>query len=142
MIRKIVSTNLRFNMAEPDEKKAWAYLQRLDREKYKSYTKAVVLAVNEYFDRQARLEADPYLETRQKEDAFLLRVLEAVKEGARETMPMAASEVLARLFQIGTAQAANDLQQGEKRFVQSMAVYPSAEAQEDVDVALDFADGF
>lgn len=55
MSRKVVSTNLRFNMAEPDEKKAWVYLQGLDREKYKSYTKAVVLALNEYFDRQARI---------------------------------------------------------------------------------------
>ena len=42
----------------------------MDREKYKSYTRAVVVALNDYFSREYRNEADPYLETREKEDAF------------------------------------------------------------------------
>jgi hypothetical protein len=43
----------------------------LDRKRYKSYSRAVVAAVNDYFDRHERLAVDPYLETREKEDAFL-----------------------------------------------------------------------
>ena len=41
--------------------------------KYKSYTRAVVVALNDYFSREYRKKADPYLETREKEDAFLER---------------------------------------------------------------------
>ncbi|WP_287623352.1 hypothetical protein [Blautia sp.] len=33
----------------------------MDREKYKSYTRAVVVALNDYFSREYRNEADPYL---------------------------------------------------------------------------------
>ena len=40
----------------------------MDREKYKSYTRAVVVALNDYFSREYRNEADPYLETREKEE--------------------------------------------------------------------------
>ena len=69
------------NLNRPDDRKAWEYLQALDRKKYKSYSRAVVAAVNDYFSRQERLAADPYLETRKKEDAFLRKVLDTVREG-------------------------------------------------------------
>lgn len=127
-------------MADPDEKRAWEYLQELDRRQYKSYTKAVVLAVNAYFGRLEQLEDDPYLETRQKEDAFLKRITEAIKEGAREAMPMATCEALARLFQMGTAPTATILDQGKEH--QNVAANSNAATQEDADIALDFADGF
>ena len=38
---------------------------------------------NGYFDRERQLADDPYLETREKEDAFLQRVLETVERGAQ-----------------------------------------------------------
>ena len=38
-------------------------------------------AINDYFSRQERLAADPYLETREKEDAFLQKVLDTIREG-------------------------------------------------------------
>ena len=75
MNRKIINTNIRFNLDKEDERKAYEYLQSMDRKQYKSYTKAVVIAINEYFERQQRLEADSYLETREKEDMFLKRYL-------------------------------------------------------------------
>ena len=37
-----------------------------------------VLALNDYFDRQERLMDDPYLETREKEDAFLRRIQDTI----------------------------------------------------------------
>ena len=51
MNRKIINTNIRFNLDNEDNRKAYEYLQGMDRKKYKSYTKAVV-AVNEYFEQQ------------------------------------------------------------------------------------------
>ena len=72
--RKIINTNIRLNLCDEQDRQAWEYLQTMDREKYKSYTRAVVVALNDYFSREYRNEADPYLETREKEDAFLERV--------------------------------------------------------------------
>ena len=79
--RKIINTNIRLNLCDEQDRQAWEYLQTMDREKYKSYTRAVVVALNDYFSREYRNEADPYLETREKEDAFLERVETAVRDG-------------------------------------------------------------
>ena len=83
MNRKIINTNIRFNLDNEDDRKAYEYLQGMDRKQYKSYTKAVVIAVNEYFERQQRLEADSYLETREKEDVFLKKVLDTIEQGLK-----------------------------------------------------------
>ena len=77
--RRTINTNIRLNLANEDDRRAWAYLQNLDRKKYKSYSRAVVAALNDYFGRQERLADDPYLETREKEDAFLLRVQQTIE---------------------------------------------------------------
>ena len=68
--RKIINTNIRLNLCDEQDRQAWEYLQTMDREKYKSYTRAVVVALNDYFSREYRNEADPYLETREKEDVI------------------------------------------------------------------------
>ena len=70
---------LRFDLADEDERRAYDYLQNRDKTEFGSYTKLVSRAVNEFFERRARLEADPYFETREKEDAFIARVLDAVR---------------------------------------------------------------
>ena len=73
---------LRFDLADEDELRAYNHLQNRDKAEFGSYTKLVVRSVNEFFERRARLEADPYLETREKEDAFIARVLDAVRHSA------------------------------------------------------------
>ena len=85
MERTIINTNIRLNLNRPEDRRAWEYLQRLDRKKYKSYSRAVVAAVNDHFSRQERLAADPYLETREKEDVFLEKVLDTIREGLRSS---------------------------------------------------------
>lgn len=47
----------------------------------------IVAAVNEYFERQARLADDPYLETREKEDLFLKRITETIENSLRFVQP-------------------------------------------------------
>ena len=56
--RVIINTNIRFNLDNADDLKAYEFLQSMDRKQYKSYTKAVVIAINEYFEWQQRHEAD------------------------------------------------------------------------------------
>ena len=96
--RKIINTNIRLNLCDEQDRKAWEYLQTMDREKYKSYTRAVVVALNDYFSREYRNEADPYLETREKEDAFLERVETAVRDGVKESVPMAIAKNLMEML--------------------------------------------
>ena len=69
---------LRFDLADEDERKAYDHLQNRDKAEFGSYSKLISRAVNEFFERRVRLEADPYFETREKEDAFIARVLDAV----------------------------------------------------------------
>ena len=81
MSKRIVNTNIRLNLDNADDRRAWERLQHLDRKLYKSYTRAIVVALNDFFDRQERMANDPYLETREKEDAFLRKVLDTVERG-------------------------------------------------------------
>ena len=92
--RKIINTNIRLNLCDEQDRQAWEYLQTMDRKKYKSYTRAVVVALNDYFSREYRNEADPYLETREKEDAFQERVETAIRDGVKESVPMAMAKNL------------------------------------------------
>ena len=73
---------LRFDLADVEECRAYDYLQNRDKTEFGSYTKLVSRAVNEFYERRSRLKADPYFETREKEDAFIARVLDAVRHSA------------------------------------------------------------
>ena len=70
---------IRFDLSDEDERKAYDYLQNRDKAEFGSYTKLVSRAVNEFFERRSKLKDDPYFETREKEDAFIARVLDAVQ---------------------------------------------------------------
>lgn len=70
-MKQIYTTTLRLNLADEDDRRAYEHLQQMDKKQYRSYSKAIVTAINDHFERQARLASDPYLETREKDDAFL-----------------------------------------------------------------------
>ena len=70
MERTTINTNIRLNLNKPEDRQAWEYLQSMDRKKYKSYSRAVVAAINDHFSREERCASDPFLESREKEDAF------------------------------------------------------------------------
>lgn len=77
-MKQIYTTTLRLNLENEADRRAWEHLQSLDRREYRSVSKAVVSAVNAYFDRSKQLADDPYLETREKEDAFLSRIEDTI----------------------------------------------------------------
>ena len=87
MSGNIVNTNLHLNLDNAEDRRAWERLRNIDRTRYKSYSRVIVVALNDFFDRQERLSNDPYLETRAKEDAFLQRVLDTVERGLRSAPP-------------------------------------------------------
>jgi hypothetical protein len=130
MSRRIVSTNIRFNLEKETDRTAWEYLQHRDKKQYRSYSRAVITAVNDYFERRGRLVSDPYLETREKEDAFLLRVLETVRAGFDHAAPVSSAATLLNLLQNIPPQPAS-----AENVVQE-------DQQESDDAALDFVDSF
>ena len=130
MSKRTVSTNIRFNLEKEADRAAWDHLQQRDRRQFRSYSKAVIAAVNDYFERRGRLDADPYLETREKEDAFLLRVLETVRAGLNQSTPINAADTLFRLLQ-GT--------QPQPIQIEEVLQEDQQEADE---AALDFVDSF
>ncbi len=77
--RQIVNTNIRLNLRKEEDRKAWEYLCKMDRKMYKSYSRVVVIAINDYFDRMEALKREPDLENRLKEDEFLERVIDVVE---------------------------------------------------------------
>mgnify|MGYP001342056075 CR=1 FL=1 len=68
MSASVRSTNLRFNLEKEPQRRAWEYLQTMDRTRFKSYSQTVALALVEYFDRYYRSQDGPYLETREREE--------------------------------------------------------------------------
>ena len=144
--RKIINTNIRLNLCDKQDRQAWEYLQTMDRQKYKSYTKAVVAALNDYFAREYRNEEDPYLESREKEDAFLERVETAIRDGVKESVPMAMAKNLFEMItpfvkeSVGENQAFGRLE--EKPEKQDTEDVMDWEQEADMDAALEFADSF
>lgn len=117
MSRQIVSTNIRFNLEKEADRTAWEYLQQRDKRQHRSYSKAVIAAVNDYFERRGRLASDPYLETREKEGAFLQRVLETIRAGFDHAAPVGTANTLLNLlqnFQPQPAPIANAVQEEQQ----------------------------
>jgi len=81
----IFNTTLRFNLDDPEDRRALAYLQGRDRKQYKSYSSAVVAAVNSHFSRQECLAADPFLETRERQEAFLQEVKDTIRDAVQSS---------------------------------------------------------
>ena len=144
--RKIINTNIRLNLCDEQDRQAWEYLQTMDRQKYKSYTKAVVAALNDYFEREYRNEEDPYLETREKEDTFLERVETAIRDGVKESVPMAMAKNLFELLTPFVKESAGEKELSnlakETANEQHMEDMTDWEQEADLDAALDFADSF
>ena len=77
----IFTTTLRLNLENVDDRRAWEYLRNMDRRRYKSYSSAIVTAINDHFSRQERLSNDPFLETRERQEAFLNEIKDTIREG-------------------------------------------------------------
>lgn len=128
-MKQKISTNIRLNLNNEADRRAWEHLQNMDRKKYKSYSRAIVTAVNDYFDRQERLATDSYLETREKENAFLERVIATIEEGLKKS---SANNAIGNLLQLLAVNTPRD----------TTAYEPNAANDTDMDAALDFAESF
>ena len=82
---RIFTTTLRLNLENEDDRRAWEYLRAMDRTRYRSYSSAIVTAINDHFSRQERLADDPFLETRERQNAFLCEIKDTIRESLQTT---------------------------------------------------------
>ena len=82
------STNLRFNTEKETQRRAWEYLQGMDKQQFKSYSQVISAALVEYFERQNRLKDDPFLETREREERFVDQIVASVESALDKALPV------------------------------------------------------
>ena len=99
MIENIRSTNLRFNLDKDTQKRAWQYLQTMDKQQFKSYSNVIAVALVEYFDRYYRSQDDPYFETREREERFVNQIISSVESAMERTLPVFLAGCMAGLSQ-------------------------------------------
>ena len=99
MQNNIRNTNLRFNLDKEQQRRAWEYLQTMDRQDFKSYSQVIALALVDYFDRYYRTQADPYLETREREELFVKQIVDAVEYSLKQSLPLFLSGLTAGMVQ-------------------------------------------
>ncbi len=99
MIENIRSTNLRFNLERDTQKRAWQYLQTMDKQQFKSYSNVIAVALVEYFDRYYRSQDDPYFETREREERFVNQIISSVESAMERTLPVFLAGCMAGLSQ-------------------------------------------
>lgn len=87
LMANIRSTNLRFNLNKDMQKKAWQYLQTMDKKQFRSYSNVIAIALVDYFDRYYRSRDDPYFETREREERFVNQILRSVEITMEKTLP-------------------------------------------------------
>ena len=85
---QIHSTNLRLNMDKKSHRKAWEYLQDMDKRQFKSYSNVIALALVEFFERKAKLEDDPYFETREREERFIRQIINELEKALDKVLPV------------------------------------------------------
>ena len=91
-------TTIRFNLDREEDRRALEYLQGEGRNRYGSYTQAIIVAINQCggrCDEQTTAEADP---DKEREEAFLRRVEETIQKAIGES-PIGSMATLMKLFQ-------------------------------------------
>lgn len=88
MTKQCRNHNIRFSMGDDAAVQAWERLHSAEVEKdFKSKNAFVVAAINDYYERHLAEQNDSYLESREKEDAFTDRIVEAVEKKVLANIP-------------------------------------------------------
>lgn len=80
MTGNIHNRNVRFYEEKEADRRAWEILHSEAVRTFSSQNDFIIQAVNDFYDRHLAISDDPYLETREKEDAFADRIVEKVEQ--------------------------------------------------------------
>lgn len=88
MAEKTWNKNVRFNTNSESAMQAWSLLHSDEvKNGFKSQNEFIICAINDYYERYMQKKDDPYLETREKEDAFVERIVSQVTEKILTNLP-------------------------------------------------------
>ena len=85
---KVIKTNLRFNLEKEADKKAYEFLQSLDKSSHKSVNRFVISLINDYADKK-------HIE--QTECNFTEKIISAIREELNNFAPMQFFQLLAQM---------------------------------------------
>lgn len=80
MTGNIRNRNVRFYEEKEADRRAWEILHSEAVRAFPSQNDFIIQAVNDFYDRHLAISDDPYLETREKEDAFADRIVKKVEQ--------------------------------------------------------------
>ncbi len=80
MTGNIHNRNVRFYEEKEADRRAWEILHSEAVRTFSSQNDFIIQAVNDFYDWHLAISNDPYLETREKEDAFANRIVEKVEQ--------------------------------------------------------------
>ena len=80
MTGNIHNRNVRFYEEKEADRRAWEILHSEAVRAFPSQNNFIIQAINDFYDRHLAISDDPYLETREKEDAFADRIVEKVEQ--------------------------------------------------------------
>lgn len=80
MTGNIRNRNVRFYEEKEADRRAWEILHSEAVRAFPSQNDFIIQAINDFYDRHLAISDDPYLETREKEDAFADRIMEKVEQ--------------------------------------------------------------
>ena len=123
---EIKKVTVRFRMDQEQDRRAYAFLMNERKDLHRSISRAVVAAVDGFFSRQEQVRDDPYLETREKEDAFLTRIEQTVRD-AIQSSALGCLSLIAQNNMTGLDSGSN-----------ASGTENKADEDADLDAALDF----
>lgn len=80
MAGNIHNRNVRFYEENKADRRAWEIFHSEAVRTFPSQNDFIIQAVNDFYDRHLAIKDDPYLETREKEDAFADRIVKKVEQ--------------------------------------------------------------
>lgn len=88
MAEKTWNKNVRFNTNSESAMQAWSLLHSDEvKNGFKSQNEFIICAINDYYERYMQKKDDSYFETREKEDAFVERIIIQVTEKILTNLP-------------------------------------------------------
>ena len=128
--------NFRFNMEKDNEVRAWEILHSREvKEDFRSQNEFVIAAINDYYDRHLAKKQDPYLESREKEEAFTQSIVKAVEQKVLDNLPGLAAMYMMQqqsLLSVMGMQGVVPMQQQvqtQMPMTQLMGMQPSVQAE-------------
>ena len=85
---KVIKTNLRFNLDKEADKKAYEFLQTIDKSSHKSVNRFVISLINDYADKK-------HIE--QVEHNFTERIVSAIRDELKAFAPMQLFQFLGQM---------------------------------------------